>query len=133
MDILDLKRCTAQYMPFLSIKAKAQRLAYSREHKSDTLNNWKATIFTDEASVRLDGHCRTWVTRKTGEAYREECMVPRLHCGRASCMVWGAIYYGGRSELVCFDTSGSKGKKGGVTAVIYRDKITKGELNWVWN
>jgi hypothetical protein len=48
-------------------------------------------------------------------------------------MVWGAVWYGGRSELIIFDKSQSEGKRKGVTAAIYRDQITKGELKRVWN
>ena len=41
-------------------------------------------------------------------------------------MLWGAVWHGGRSELVLFDTSQSTGKRGGVTAAIYRNQITRG-------
>ena len=47
-------------------------------------------------------------------------------------MIWGAIWHGGRSKLVRFDTSGSGGKRKGVTAAIYRDQITRGELKRCW-
>lgn len=47
-------------------------------------------------------------------------------------MVWGAIWRGERSELICFDQSESEGKKAGVTAAIYQDQITKGELKNNW-
>ena len=43
-------------------------------------------------------------------------------------MVWGAVYIGGRSDLVLFDTTESTGKRGGVTAPIYRTQITDKSL-----
>jgi transposase len=86
----------------------------------------------DEASVQLNGSVRRWVTRKDGDAYPPECMLPSFASGRQSCMVWGAIWHGGRSELICFDQSESTGKRGGVTAVMYRDQITKQELKRNW-
>lgn len=87
----------------------------------------------DEASVCLGGSVRRWVTRRKGEEYLEACMVPRFQSGRQSFMVWGAIWHGGRSQLVRFDQSASEGKRKGVTAAIYRDQITKGELKRCWN
>lgn len=62
-----------------------------------------------------------------------ECLVPRFQSGRQSLMVWEAVWHYGRSELVRFDQSDSAGRRGGVTAAIYRDQITKGVLKRCWN
>lgn len=60
-------------------------------------------------------------------------------------MVWGAVWYGGRTPLTRFDTSQSTGKRkgeqwqspvcadvAGVTAAIYCDQITEGPLLDAW-
>lgn len=129
---LGLMRYIARFKPFVNKRAKLLRCLYSAKHQKDGLQDWRRTIFVDEASMRLDGHCRTYVTRASREAYREDCLFPRLHALRGSCMVWAAIWHGGRSELIRFDHSESEGKRSGVTAVIYRDQITKGELRRNW-
>ena len=58
-----------------------------------------------------------------------ECLAPKLLGGSESIMVWGAIWYNDRSDLVVFDKEGSEGKWGGVTAKMYREQIMQGELN----
>lgn len=47
-------------------------------------------------------------------------------------MVWGAIWHGGRSKLIWFDTSESTSKRKGVNAFIYRTQITEKELLRCW-
>lgn len=47
-------------------------------------------------------------------------------------MCWGAIWFGGRSDLVRFDCSESEGVRKGVTAKIYRDQIVEKELYRCW-
>lgn len=89
MDCLHLKRQVARIKPFLTDRVRRLQLAYDKEHRHDTMNDWRRTIFTDEAAVRMDGTIKRWVTRRQGEAYMKECMVPRLMGNRATMMVWG--------------------------------------------
>lgn len=133
MDRLHLKRQVARIKPFLTNRVRRLRLAYAKEHRHDTMNDWRRTIFTDEAAVRMDGTIKRWVTRRQEEAYMKECMVPRLLGNQATMMVWGAIWKGGRSQLYRFDTSGSERKRKGVTAKLYARQITQGELKRCWN
>ena len=132
MKQLGYFRAKARPKPFLSEKACQQRLGYAKEHAGDSMNDWRRTIFVDEAAFRSNGDVDTWVTRKQGEEWLIECLVAKLQSGKQSVMVWGAIWHGGRSQLVCFDTRSSEGKKGGVTAVIYSTQITQGELRIAW-
>jgi len=129
---LGLMQYIARVKPFLNKKAKFQRIKYAMVHQHDTPQAWQSTIFVDEAAIRLDGNMRTFVSRREGEAYLPDCLRPRLHALRGTCMVWAAVWHGGRSKLIRFDQSESKGKKGGVTAAIYQGQITKGELRRNW-
>lgn len=82
--------------------------------------------------MRLNGTIKTFVTRRIGEAVLEECCIPRMRSLMGTCVVWGAICHGGRSELIRFDTSQSAGKRGGITAQVYMEQITRGELKLNW-
>jgi transposase len=133
MEHLHLKRRVARIKPFLTDRVRRLRLAYAKAHRHDNMNDWRRTIFTDEAAVRMNGAIKRWVTRRQGEMYMRECMVPQMLGDRATMMVWGAVWKGGRSQLYRFDTSNSEGKRKGVTAKLYCEQITKGELKRCWN
>jgi protein-L-isoaspartate O-methyltransferase len=60
-----------------------------------------------------------WISREHHEAIVPEALLPNLIQGGGMIMVWGAVWHGGRSQLVRFDCSESTGERGGVTAVIY--------------
>ena len=94
---LGFKRRIARTKPLLNKQARSLRLIYAKKHQGDDANDWRRTIFVDEAAIRLNGTIRTWVTRRDGEAWLEECMMPKLMSARKACMVWAAIWHGGRS------------------------------------
>lgn len=125
---LGLMRCLARFKPFLSPRAKKLRHQYAMQHLHDGLDMWRRTGFVDEAAIRLDASQKVYVSRYAGEAYRPQCMIPRFLSSKGTCIVWAMIWHGGRSELVRFNVSESEGARGGVTAAIYRDQITKGPL-----
>ena len=126
-----LRQYVARQKPLLTDKAKATRLAYAREHLMDGLDSWRRTICCDEAAIRFNYMSKRFVTRYQGEEFLGECLAPMLLSSKESIMLWGAVWYGGRSELVLFDTSASTGKRGGVTSAIYCDQITSGPLKAV--
>lgn len=132
MKKLGLKRRVARTKPFLTQSAKSKRRQYARERQGESIWDHRRTIYTDEAALRMNGSVQRWVTREAGEAYLAECMVSKLLSEKKTCMVWAAIWHGGRTELHRFDTEASAGKRKGVTAVIYRDQITKGALKRAW-
>ena len=132
MKDFGLHRRKARMKPWINDDNRQRRLAYAREHMGDTLDDWRRTIYVDEASVKLNGTIDVWVTREDGEAFMAECLAPKLLGGSESIMVWGAIWYNGRSDLVVFDKEGSEGKRGGVTAKMYREQIMQGELKRNW-
>lgn len=122
---LGLKRCVAIQKPLLSARSIALRLQYARQH---AFFNWRKVIFTDECSVNMDLTQRLYVTRPLGAGLHPDYVAPRKRSGVPSVMVWGAIWHGGRSKLIRFDTSQSLGKRKGVTASIYLQQITTGPL-----
>lgn len=132
MKRLKYHRRIARLKPLLTERVRSLRYDYAFKHRLDDLNDWRRTIYTDEAALRLDGSLKVHVTRKDGEAYNQDCMLPRLFAARTMCMIWAAIWHGGRSQLFQFNTSESEGARGGVTAVLYRDQITRGELKRAW-
>jgi len=133
LKVLKLRRQIARVKPFLNSRTRSLRYKYAVKYRYDGVQDWRRTIYVDEAAIRLNGSLKTWVTRGAKEAYLEDCMVPKLLSGKDSIMVWAAVWHGGRSELVRFDCSESQGKKKGVTGAIYRDQIIKQPLKHCWN
>jgi len=130
VDELGFSRCIARTKPILDTQKRRQRREWVKRQKGQ---NWRKVIFTDEVAMRMDYSTRTWIWRKEGEEYAEDCMVPKLRQGGKSIMLWGAIWHGGRSELVLFDQAKSGGKRGGVTGQIYLEQITREHLKRCWN
>ena len=132
MKKLGLKRYIAQTKPFVDQRARDLRLDYANAHVSDGIDAWRRTIFCDESILRTNGRLRTWVTRLPGEESLPECLAPRLFSARKTVMVWGAIWYGGRSDLHRFERTEDSGPRGGVTAVDYCNQITSGQLESIF-
>lgn len=121
---LGFNRRLAKAKPILNATTIQKRLAWANQYKDFI---WDDVIFTDEASVCLEGTARKWVWRRPDEAYDPALINLKLRRGPA-IMVWAAIYKGGKSKLLLLDTSQSEGKRRGVTAAIYRDQVTNGPL-----
>lgn len=87
--------------PYLTIAHKAKRLAFAKEHRHWTEDDWKNVIWTDESSFELgktSRQIRVW--RKPHEAYASKCLAPTFKSGRSSVMVWGAFSGFDKSPLV---------------------------------
>ncbi|GFV62396.1 transposable element Tcb1 transposase [Trichonephila clavipes] len=76
------------------------RLQWTNVHRSWRAD-WQQVVFSDESRFNLwhhDGRIR--VRRYAGERHIPECIIER-HSGRTpGVMVWGAIAYHGRSQLL---------------------------------
>lgn len=130
--ILKLRRYKAIVKPFLSEAKKAARLAYAIL-RLKLKEEWGKVICTDECALYLDQLYQAYCTRPIGSNKLEEKYIQyAFRSGLPCLMVWGAIWLGGRSPLVRFDTSQSTGKRKGVTAAIYRTQITEGPLLVEW-
>ncbi|CEP11160.1 hypothetical protein [Parasitella parasitica] len=101
----------AQLKPFLSQKHITQRKIFAGEHLKWTLNEWKNVMWTDEASFELGKNtAQVHVWRTSSEKYEVECLAPTFRTQRQSVMVWGAIAFGQKSELVFFESNRRKAK-----------------------
>lgn len=85
---------SARKKPYLSKTHKQKRLAYAKRLLAELPReqDWKDVLFTDEASVQLNGSTgmvKVW--RKPHEAFDEKCTVPTHKNVRLSLMVWSSI------------------------------------------
>jgi len=103
----------AKKRPLLREEDAAKRLAWAKERKDWTADEWRKVIWTDECSVeRGTGKSRRWVFRTPADKWKKEyiCAVPK---GKdVSVMVWAAFWGGGRSDLNQMERD-SLAKRGG--------------------
>ncbi|GBN10646.1 hypothetical protein AVEN_45221-1 [Araneus ventricosus] len=79
-------------VPLLNACHQAARLAWSREHREWTLEDWKRVAWSDESRFRLlhaDGRLRIW--RQAHEAMDPACQVGIVQGHGGSIMVWGVF------------------------------------------
>jgi len=112
----------ARMKPYLMPRHIVNRKVFAKEHLNWTLDQWKEVIWTDESSFELgkpSGKQLVW--RKLDEAFNQDCTGSTFKSGRSSVMVWGAIAYGKKSELVVMD-------KNRRTATDFVDQVYDGPL-----
>jgi transposase len=74
---LGFRNRIARQKPYLTKAHKAKRLAFAKEHRHWTENDWKDVIWTDESFFELgkmSRQIRVW--RKPHEAYASQCLAP---------------------------------------------------------
>ena len=82
----------AKKKPFLNERHKKLRLAFAKEHKHWTVEQWKLVIWSDESSFEIGAYSRqTRVWRTTSQKFHLQCLAPTFKFGRMSIMVWGAF------------------------------------------
>lgn len=95
-----LRARTPLYRIPLTLNHRRLRLQWANQHR-DWRADWQHVVFSDESRFNLwyhDGRIR--VRRYAGERHLPECIIER-HSGRTpGVMVWGAIAYHGRSQLL---------------------------------
>jgi transposase len=111
--------------PYLSDEQKKRRYEFALEHQGKGFDFWRQGIYTDESSVTTKLRRRQKVLRKQGERDHLDCVQFTFHSGRDSVMVWGAIGYNFKSDLVIMRNE-EKGK--GITQRVYNDRILRGPL-----
>lgn len=128
---IDVRRRRAKRKPLMTPRIKLLRRKWIRETCGV---DWNGVIFTDEASVALTQKGAIWVTCKSDERYNDDCLAPAIRQGSA-LMVWGAVYKGGRSQLVRMereDKLEKSQKKRGITANVYLNSVFNTALLRVW-
>jgi transposase len=84
--------------PFLSPKAIAQKKAWAIANIGQ---DWKRVIYTDEASIELGlDIMQRWTIRRAGEEYLCQHLQKTFRSLRKTMMIWGAIAYGKKWDLV---------------------------------
>ena len=89
--------------PLMKEATRAKRLAFAREHKNWTAEDWSRVIFSDETWAQLfENGGKRWVRRPPGEALGPKFILPTVkHPEKVMC--WGAITPNAKSKLVFID------------------------------
>lgn len=93
------------------------RLAWCREHRDWSMDQWATVLFSDESRFSLTTDSRrTFIWRERGTRYLPSNVREIDHYGGGGLMVWAGIMLDGRTPLHVFDS-------GTVTGVRYRDEV----------
>ena len=105
--------------PLLTQRHRAARLRWATYRQHWNARTWNRVLWSDESKFNLfmaDGRMR--VRRLQNEAYRDDCIVPRVQGGGGSVLVWGCFSYHGKLQLHVWDER--------ITGISYRDQIING-------
>ncbi|GBN07856.1 Transposable element Tc1 transposase [Araneus ventricosus] len=103
-------------VPFTSTKRRV-RLAWCREHRDWSMDQWTTVLFTYESQFSLNTDSRrTFIWREPGTRYLPSNVRKIDHYVGGGLMVWESIMLDGRTPLHVFE-------RGTVTCVSYRDDI----------
>lgn len=115
-----IKNWRAKRRPFLTPEHAIIRQAWAKLRGKWSVE-WDSIIFSDECSVeRGAGAQREWVFRLPSQKWDKEMVQPYKSSKDISIMVWGAIWKGGRSDLVIM-TRDEASPRGGYSANSYID------------
>jgi DDE superfamily endonuclease/Transposase len=84
-------RRVAMAKPLISEKNCKLRLAFALERQYWTVEQWLLYLWTDETWVTDGRHKRTFVTRRPGEEWDENCVVVKLQ-RKKGWMFWGSFH-----------------------------------------
>ena len=113
-------RRIARKKPYLDATRRMKRLQFGLNTQSWSREMWRRVLWTDECYVWLGGKRGTvYVTRRAGEEYLDDCLVPKFE-QKNSLMIWGGILgYNGKKVLVIWE----KEDWGSIKAKTYIDHI----------
>ncbi|KAG7571232.1 hypothetical protein FFLO_00905 [Filobasidium floriforme] len=119
--------------PLLTPKAIAARKSWMKENIGQ---DWRRVIFTDESSIELGlDVLQRWTIRKAGEAYLPQHLQTTFRSSRRTLMVWGAVAYGKKWDLVRLPLDSKDLEPEGVAAGKRQPKGLNGEryVRWIVN
>ena len=90
----------------LTAEQKKKRLDWAMRFCLYRVPSWRRIVFSDESRVSLhtkDGRLRLWI--RSQQSMPAHQVVPLEHSGGGGLLIWGAIWFGGRSELKFFRTT----------------------------
>jgi len=97
---LGLNGRVARAKPLLTASQKARRLAFAKRYASWTAEDWEKVLWTDESPFSIFGECgKTYVRRRVGEEYDEQCLKPTVKHGGGKIQVWGCFTAHGVGDL----------------------------------
>ena len=111
-------RRIAAKKPMLTDKHKVDRLAWAHAHKQWDFSDWCRVNWTDESSFTTGGFGDTRVTRKAGEKFLDDCLLPKYR-GYSAAMIHGNISGLRKGPLLVFDKTW-----GTITGALYQEKVT---------
>lgn len=122
LDKVGLHRRVARQKPYISDKNVQKRKDWAEDHKAFRESDWRRVIWTDEVLFKPgERKGRVWVTRRVGEEYDPDCVVPTFKGGDLKVMCWGAITWEAKGPLVFLKYEGGKG--GGINLQKYIDQV----------
>jgi len=111
----------------VSEKHAAAWLAWAKEHKDWTAEQWAKVIWSDESAIKKDSDARTvWIWRHKGnlkEKYLPKNVVGKQRDGDLSQMVWGCFMGNKIGPIVFVDESIKKEVYIGILEKILLDFI----------
>ena len=82
--------------PLLSQANVKKRLAWCKQHKDWTVDDWKRVIWTDETKInRFNSDGRQWAWIRSGEQLQNHHVKLTVKHGGGNIMLWSAITYAG--------------------------------------
>jgi transposase len=120
-----IKKWMCKRRPELTSQVANKRQAWASERKDWSVKEWRHIIFSDESSIeRGAGGQRQWVWRTPQQKWSTPHLQTYKKGKDLSVMVWGAIWLGGRSDLVIMDID-EEAKRSGFSANSYLDVLEK--------
>lgn len=99
-----LKSCIARRKPLVTPVQQQRRRQWAQTHRNWTQRQWNKVLWSDESSFKIfSAPAAQRVRRRTGEAFRNQCIVPTVKHGGGSVMVWGCMTAAGVGRLTCVD------------------------------
>ncbi|GBN80718.1 Transposable element Tcb2 transposase [Araneus ventricosus] len=88
-------------VPLMTAQHKSLRLAWARQHRHWTVDDWKHVSWSDESRFQLyraDGRVRVW--RQPHESMDPTCQQWTVQAGGGSVMVWGVCSWRDMGPLI---------------------------------